>query len=178
MNARQLLDFLKKPEGRFFIAIFLILILLALVWLFYGSKASQAKADAVSATFQKGKVGIEDLASDVPPVHPGPAKPSPSQLAQGRTNQPLRLHPFPSVSAKRSSLPSISAPIPRPMDGSSNASWLSPSIRPPWILRLSASSRRTFITVTAILSFQPAAKSMGPPKPTGYGNASAPMTVG
>ena len=31
MNARLLLDFLKKPEGRFFIALFLILVVLLLV---------------------------------------------------------------------------------------------------------------------------------------------------
>jgi hypothetical protein len=94
MNARQLLDFLKKPEGRFFIAIFLILLFLALVWLFYGSKASQTKADTLSATFHKGKEGIEDLASDVPRFSPAPAKP-PLQSTQSRTNPPQPPPPIP-----------------------------------------------------------------------------------
>jgi hypothetical protein len=94
MNARQLLDFLKKPEGRFFVAIFLILLFLALVWLFYGSKASQTKVETISTTFQKGKEGIQDFASDVPRFTPAPVKP-PLQSTQARTNTPQPPPPIP-----------------------------------------------------------------------------------
>ena len=106
MNARQLLDFLKKPEGRFFIAVCLILFLLAFVWLFYGSKASQAKADTISDTFHKGKEGIEDLASDVPRFKPAPVKP-PLQTPQSGTNEPKPPPPIP-IGIGKTVIPSVS----------------------------------------------------------------------
>ena len=93
MNARLLLDFLKKPEGRFFIALFLILVFLGFVWLFFGSKASQSKANTVNATFQKGKQGIEDLASDVPRFKPAPVQ-TPS-VPRPTINQPQVPPPIP-----------------------------------------------------------------------------------
>jgi len=80
MNARQLLDFLKKPEGRFFIALFLLLLFLGFIWLFFGSKASQAKADTLVSTFHQEKEGIEDLASNVPRFKPAPVQPAPPPL--------------------------------------------------------------------------------------------------
>ena len=92
MNARQLLDFLKKPEGRFFIALFLILLFLGFVWLFFGFKASQSKADTLSETFHKGKEGIEDLANNVPRLKPATAQPPPapqSTMNQQRSQAPI-----------------------------------------------------------------------------------------
>jgi hypothetical protein len=106
MNARRLLDFLKKPEGRFFIAVCLILFLLAFVWLFYGSKASQAKADSISDSFHKGKEGIEDLASDVPRFKPAPVKP-PLQTPQPGTNEPKPPPPIP-IGIGKTVVPSVS----------------------------------------------------------------------
>jgi hypothetical protein len=106
MNARQLLDFLKKPEGRFFVAVFLILLLLAVVWLFYGSKASQAKVETISTTFQKGKQGIEDLTSNVPRFTPAPAKPS-YQITQSRTNQAPQPPPPIPIGIGKTVVPSV-----------------------------------------------------------------------
>jgi hypothetical protein len=104
MSARQLIDFLKKPEGRFFIAIFLLLIFLAFVWLLYGSKASQTKTDAITTSFNKGRSGIEDLANDVPRFKPAPTKPAPPPQPTAQQQPPP---PIP-IGIGRTATPTVS----------------------------------------------------------------------